>query len=153
MVRRGSRARRLPRARAASGCGAAPTGWRSRRRRAAQLAVVLDGFEVGDHLVGEVRERGRYLHAHAELILGLVDHETAVGRGERVLEEGAARRAVVTGEEIAAVLLLGHVGEAEALDPALEVHLVVLVGHVPGPMVRRALREVPRPRPHAPLVD
>ena len=94
------------------------------RRVSRALPAVCDGLEVGEHLVRQVREGGRNLHAGPELILGLVDQEAAIGGRERVLEERAARRAVVAGEEVAAVLLLGHIRVADpSIQPLISIWL------------------------------
>ena len=72
----------------------------------------------------------------------LVDRE-ALRRRVRELEQRAAGRAAVDGEEVAAVLDVGDVGEAEADDPVLELGLALGGARVEGVVVDRALAERP----------
>src|SRR5690606_5820045 len=101
---------------AASGISSRRMGKPWRRRPDRSVGERLEELEDLLLAVGEDR---RHLEAPAELLVGLVDRERLRLR-HGGLEQRAARRAHVDRPEVAAVLPLRDVGEAEALEVALE---------------------------------
>src|SRR6185437_14157701 len=116
-------------------------GGPGRPRSADHGLLGLDGLQLVD-LRAPVLPMGRDAHVRAQLRRGLVDEES-LRRPVGELHQQAAGAAAVHGEEVAAVLGLRDIGEAQADDVVLD-HLLVLGGaDVKGLVVDGALAEVP----------
>src|SRR4051794_13219118 len=127
---------------------------RPRTSAAGDAGHLLDGvdlLELGD-LGAPVLPVRRDAHVRAELVGRLVDRE-ALRRRVGELEQRAAGRAAVDGEEVAAVLDVRDVREPEADDVVLELLLVLGRAGVERVVVDRALAELPRALRELRLLD
>src|SRR5450755_17032 len=107
-----------------------------------------DSLDSLDRL--ELRDLGAALlpvrwdaHMRAQLVLGLVDKEP-LGRRVGELDQRPAGAAHVDRVEVAAILDVGDIGEAEADDPVLDRRLVLGGDRIQRMVMDRSLAELPR---------